>query len=49
MEDDPFELIPDDQKFEEATLENIQSVLDQVKDSGEKVLFIFEEVRVREK
>jgi|TARA_R110000824_G_scaffold143807_2_gene311544 hypothetical protein len=44
MEDDPFELIPDDQKFEEATLENIQSVLDQVKDSGEKVLFIFDDV-----
>jgi hypothetical protein len=44
MEGDPFELIPEDQKFEEATLENIQGVLDEVKDSGEKVLFIFDDV-----
>ena len=44
MEDDPFELIPEEQKFEEATLENIQGVLDEVKDSGEKVLFIFDDV-----
>tara|TARA_R110000751_G_scaffold214926_4_gene318504 strand:- start:3213 stop:3998 length:786 start_codon:yes stop_codon:yes gene_type:complete len=44
MEDDPFEMIPEDQKFEEATIENIQQVLDEVKDSGEKVLFIFDDV-----
>ena len=44
MEDDPFEMIPEDQKYEEATLENIQGVLDEVKDSGEKVLFIFDDV-----
>jgi len=44
MEGDPYELIPDDQKFEEATLENIQGVLDEIKDSGEKVLFIFDDV-----
>lgn len=44
MAEDPFEMIPDDQKFEEATLENIQGVLDEVKDSGEKVLFIFDDV-----
>ena len=44
MEDDPFELIPDDQKFEKSTLENIQEVLSTVKDSGEKVLFIFDDV-----
>ena len=44
MSEDPFEMIPDDQKFEDATLENIQQVLDEVKDSGEKVLFIFDDV-----
>jgi len=44
MEDDPFEMIPDEQKFEEATFENIQQVLDEVKDSGEKILFIFDDV-----
>ena len=30
MKDDPFELIPEDQKFEEATVENISEVLDDV-------------------
>ena len=44
MSDDPFEVIPDDQKFEEASLENIQGVLDEIKDTGEKVLFIFDDV-----
>ena len=44
MEDDPFELIPEDQKFEEATYENLSGVLDDIKDSGEKVLFIFDDV-----
>ena len=44
MADDPFELIPDDQKFEEATFDNISQVLDEIKDSGEKILFIFDDV-----
>ena len=44
MEGDPYEMIPDDQKFDEATLENIQEVLEEIKDSGEKVLFIFDDV-----
>jgi len=44
MEGDPFEMIPDDQKFTEATLDNISQVLEEVKDSGEKVLFIFDDV-----
>lgn len=44
MEGDPYEMIPDEQKFEEATLENIQGVLDEIKDTGEKVLFIFDDV-----
>ena len=44
MSEDPFEMIPEDQKFEEATFENIQGVLDEIKDSGEKVLFILDDV-----
>lgn len=44
MEGDPYEMIPDDQKFEEATLENIQEVLDEIRDTGDKVLFIFDDV-----
>ena len=44
MTDDPFEMIPDDQKFEEANFDNISQVLEEVKDSGEKVLFIFDDV-----
>ena len=44
MNDDPFELIPEDQKFEEATLENIDYVLEDIKDSGQKVLLILDDV-----
>jgi len=44
MEDNPYELIPDNQKFEEANLENIQGVLDEIKDSGDKILFIMDDV-----
>jgi hypothetical protein len=44
MEDDPFELLPDDQKYESLTLENLQSVLGEVKDSGDKILFILDDV-----
>tara|TARA_R110000751_G_scaffold857_4_gene2858 strand:+ start:1460 stop:2224 length:765 start_codon:yes stop_codon:yes gene_type:complete len=44
MKDDPFELIPDDQKFEDVSIDNITSVLEDIKDSGEKILFIFDDV-----
>tara|TARA_R110001632_G_scaffold93676_1_gene199301 strand:+ start:601 stop:1383 length:783 start_codon:yes stop_codon:yes gene_type:complete len=44
MENDPFELLPDDQKFDSLTLQNLQSVLAEVKDSGNKALFIFDDV-----
>ena len=44
MSEDPFELIPDDQKFDTATFENISAVLDDIKNSGDKVLFIFDDV-----
>ncbi len=44
MEGDPFEMIPDDQKFGEATMDNISEVLEDIKESGDKVLFIFDDV-----
>ena len=44
MTDDPFELIPEDQKFEEATFDNIQGVLDEIKDSSEKILFVMDDI-----
>ena len=43
-DDDPFELIPDDQKFETATLENMEGILNKINDSGEKVLIILDDV-----
>ena len=44
MEGDPFELIPEEQKFEEATSDNIDTVLEDIKDSGDKVLLILDDV-----
>ena len=44
MTNDPFELIPEDQKFTEVTSENLMGVLDEIKDSGEKILFIMDDV-----
>jgi len=43
MEDDPFELIPDEQKFTECTEENLDSFLEQIADSGEKILLILDD------
>tara|TARA_R110000787_G_scaffold55854_6_gene128686 strand:+ start:1579 stop:2343 length:765 start_codon:yes stop_codon:yes gene_type:complete len=44
MEDDPFELIPEDQKFNEVNMDNLQYVLDEIEDSGEKVLLVLDDV-----
>ena len=44
MADDPFELIPEEQKFEEASYENITEVLDSIENSGDKVLFVLDDV-----
>jgi hypothetical protein len=43
MENDPFELLPEDQKFEVATQDNLLGVLDTIKDTGEKVLMILDD------
>lgn len=42
--DDPFELIPDNQKFTEASFDNIENFLGQIEDTGEKVLLILDDV-----
>ena len=44
MENDPFELLPDDQKYEQLTLDNLSSVLAEIKESQDKTLFIFDDV-----
>jgi len=44
MEGEPYEMVPEDQKFESATLENLEGVLDEIKDTGDKVLFIMDDV-----
>ena len=44
MNDDPFELIPPGQKFDNVTLENLTNVLEDIRDSGEKVLLILDDV-----
>jgi len=44
MSNDPFELIPEDQKFTEVNVQNLTEVLNDIKDSGEKILFIMDDV-----
>ena len=44
MESNPFELLPDDQKHEQLTLQNLTAVLAEIKDSEDKILFLFDDV-----
>lgn len=44
IDDDPFEAIPDDQKYSEMNAENLQAVLNEVEGSGERVLIIADDV-----
>ena len=44
IKDDPFEKIPDEQKFTELTIENLEGALADIAESGEKVLFILDDV-----
>lgn len=44
MEDDPFELLPEDQKFDSLTLDNLSGVLEEIKDSHDKTLFVLDDV-----
>ena len=44
IDDCPFEELPEDQKYEELSYEILSGVLEEIKDSGEKVLFIMDDV-----
>ena len=44
IDDCPFEELPDDQKYEELSYEILSGVLEEIRDSGEKVLFIMDDV-----
>jgi len=41
---DPFETLPDDQKFDDIYIENLEEVLDEIRDSGERVVFIWDDI-----
>ena len=44
LKDDPFSELPDDQKFSELDEETLENVLEEIRDSGDKVLFIMDDV-----
>ena len=44
LDDDPFELIPEEQKFETASFQNLNQVLEEIKDTGDKVLLVLDDV-----
>ena len=44
LKEDPFEDLPEDQKFQELDVETLQAVLDDIADTGEKVLLIMDDV-----
>ena len=44
IDDCPFEDLPEDQKYEELSEDILEGVLDEIRDSGEKVLFIMDDV-----
>ena len=44
IKNNPFANLPEEQKFDVLDLENLQSVLDEINCSGEKVLFVMDDV-----
>lgn len=44
LKDDPFEDLPDNQKFSELTPQDLEQVLKDIENSGEKILFIMDDV-----
>eukprot|EP01048_Picozoa_sp_COSAG05_P008088 COSAG05_NODE_600_length_8422_cov_35.108615_3_plen_186_part_00 len=44
IEDCPFDDLPEEQKYEDLSEEILLDVLDEIRDSGEKVLFIMDDV-----
>ena len=43
IKNDPFKSIPPEQKFEDLTLDNLKNCIDDISDSGEKVLFVLDD------
>lgn len=44
MKDNPFACIPEEQIYNELNIEDLTGVLEEIKDTGEKVLFVFDDV-----
>ena len=44
LKDDPFGDLPDEQLFSELTANDLEKVLEDIKDTGEKILFIMDDV-----
>ena len=44
MDDCPFDKLPEEQLFDELNVENLTGVIDEITDSGEKILIIFDDV-----
>jgi len=44
INDDPFECLPEEQKYDDIDEDNLQEVLDEIADSGERVLFVWDDV-----
>ena len=44
MKGNPFEDLPEDQKYQELDLDIIENILEEIADSGDKVLFILDDV-----
>tara|TARA_R110000823_G_scaffold197614_5_gene328780 strand:- start:253 stop:1089 length:837 start_codon:yes stop_codon:yes gene_type:complete len=44
LKEDPFEDLPDDQKFQELDIDILEAVLEDIADSGDKVLMIMDDV-----
>jgi predicted ATPase len=44
LKTDPFEDLPEDQKFQELDVEILEAVLEDIKDTGEKILLIMDDV-----
>ena len=44
IDDCPFDDLPEEQKYEDLSEEILLEVLDEIRDSGEKVLFIMDDV-----
>jgi len=44
INNDPFETLPDEQKFDDLDEDNLQDVLDEIADSGDRCLFIWDDI-----